>query len=42
MHEVTRNPIMTTRRSFVRLAAGAALTPLTAPTFKASASDRLI
>jgi selenocysteine lyase/cysteine desulfurase len=32
---------MTTRRSFVRLAAGAALSPLAAPTFKSKASERL-
>jgi selenocysteine lyase/cysteine desulfurase len=32
---------MTTRRSFVRLAAGAALSPLATPTFSAASSDRL-
>jgi len=32
---------MTSRRSFVRLAAGAALSPLAAPTFHADASDRI-
>jgi selenocysteine lyase/cysteine desulfurase len=32
---------MTSRRSFVRLAAGAALSPLAAPTFKSSASERI-